>query len=182
MKFRGSKKNDKDKEASPTKKETKDDNKELDSVEESLKTDPPKSRFSKFKRSKEHKEKHEKDGEEKEKEEKEKGENEEEAKEDKKEDNNEANQEEKKQLETVDENAESSPTEKSAEEPKPKLRRLNLKRGNKRPASMSAADTKPILTTEEESKLERNDPVRHSYHAGDLPETSQLRKSLYSYF
>ena len=58
---------------------------------------------------------------------------------------------------------------------KPKLRRsFNLFR--KRPVSMSAADR----TTEkdQEKTLSRDDPIRHSYHAGDLPvpDPTNLRK------
>ena len=58
---------------------------------------------------------------------------------------------------------------------KPKLRRsFNLFR--KRPVSMSAADKN--TDKEEEKFLSRGDPIRHSYHAGDLPvpDPSNLRK------
>ncbi|XP_078380855.1 uncharacterized protein LOC144663698 isoform X1 [Oculina patagonica] len=59
---------------------------------------------------------------------------------------------------------------------KPKLRRsFNLFR--KRPVSMSAADR--TTDKEEDRSLSRDDPIRHSYHAGDLPvpDPSNLRKS-----
>lgn len=50
---------------------------------------------------------------------------------------------------------------------KPKLRRsFNLFR--KRPVSMSAAD-RSGTDKDEEKFLSRDDPIRHSYHAGDLP-------------
>lgn len=59
---------------------------------------------------------------------------------------------------------------------KPKLRRsFNLFR--KRPVSMSAAD-RSGTDKDEEKFLSRDDPIRHSYHAGDLPvpDPSNLRK------
>ena len=59
---------------------------------------------------------------------------------------------------------------------KPKLRRsFNLFR--KRPVSMSAAD-RSGTDKDEEHVLSRDDPIRHSYHAGDLPvpDPSNLRK------
>lgn len=59
---------------------------------------------------------------------------------------------------------------------KPKLRRsFNLFR--KRPVSMSAAD-RSGTDKDEENLLSRDDPIRHSYHAGDLPvpDPSNLRK------
>lgn len=50
---------------------------------------------------------------------------------------------------------------------KPKLRRsFNLFK--KRPVSMSAAD-RSGTDKDEEKFLSRDDPIRHSYHAGDLP-------------
>lgn len=50
---------------------------------------------------------------------------------------------------------------------KPKLRRsFNLFR--KRPVSVSAAD-RSGTDKDEEKFLSRDDPIRHSYHAGDLP-------------
>ena len=58
---------------------------------------------------------------------------------------------------------------------KPKLRRsFNLFR--KRPLSMSAADRS--ADKDEERPLSRDDPIRHSYHAGDLPVpvSTNLRK------
>ena len=59
---------------------------------------------------------------------------------------------------------------------KPKLRRsFNLFR--KRPVSMSAAD-RSGTDKDEEKFLSRDDPIRHSYHAGDLPvpDPSNLRE------
>lgn len=59
---------------------------------------------------------------------------------------------------------------------KPKLRRsFNLFR--RRPVSMSAADRD--TDKDEEKVFKRDDPIRHSYHAGDLPvpDPSNLRKS-----
>ena len=59
---------------------------------------------------------------------------------------------------------------------KPKLRRsFNLFR--KRPVSMSAAD-RSGTDRDEENVLSRDDPIRHSYHAGDLPvpDPTNLRK------
>ena len=59
---------------------------------------------------------------------------------------------------------------------KPKLRRsFNLFR--RRPQSMAATDRK-LDEDNEERVMSRHDPVRHSYHAGDLPEPSNLRKYL----
>ncbi|XP_068734932.1 uncharacterized protein [Montipora capricornis] len=60
---------------------------------------------------------------------------------------------------------------------KPKLRR-SFNMFKRRPQSMAAADRKTNGESEH-GTLSRNDPVRHSYHAGDLPvpETSNLRKS-----
>ena len=58
---------------------------------------------------------------------------------------------------------------------KPKLRRsFNLFR--RRPVSMSAADRD--TDKGEEKVFKRDDPIRHSYHAGDLPvpDPSNLRK------
>lgn len=60
---------------------------------------------------------------------------------------------------------------------KPKLRRsFNLFR--RRPVSMSAAD-RSGTDKDEDNVLSRDDPIRHSYHAGDLPvpDPSNLRKS-----
>ena len=65
---------------------------------------------------------------------------------------------------------------------KPKLRRsFNLFR--KRPVSMSAAD-RSGTDRDEENVLSRDDPIRHSYHAGDLPvpDPSNLRKYLHTIF
>ncbi|XP_058956249.2 uncharacterized protein [Pocillopora verrucosa] len=59
---------------------------------------------------------------------------------------------------------------------KPKMRRsFNLFR--RRPVSMSAADRD--TDKGEEKVFKRDDPIRHSYHAGDLPvpDPSNLRKS-----
>lgn len=157
MKFkRGSKKDekDKDKEAAqetdaPKVEEATDESKEQAAMEESLQSDPPKSRFGRFKRSKDAN--NEPKGDEKE------------------------NKEEKHELETVDENAESgTPAEKPGES-KPKLRKLNLRRGKQRPVSMSAAD-KPASNDEEEGEFDRDDQIRHSYHAGDLPPPPPLRE------
>ena len=58
---------------------------------------------------------------------------------------------------------------------KPKMRRsFNLFR--RRPVSMSAADRD--TDKGEEKVFKRDDPIRHSYHAGDLPvpDPSNLRK------
>lgn len=146
MKFkRGSKKDEKDKEKeaaqetdAPKVEEPADETKEQAAMEESLQSDPPKSRYGgKFKRSKDAK--------------------------------NEPKDEEN-ELETVDENAESG----TPAESKPKLRKLNLRKGKQRPVSMSAADRPGA--NEEDDKFDRDDQVRHSYHAGDLPPPPPLRK------
>lgn len=65
---------------------------------------------------------------------------------------------------------------------KPKLRRsFNLFR--RRPVSMSAAD-RAGTDKDEDNVLSRDDPIRHSYHAGDLPvpDPSNLRKYLHAIF
>ena len=60
---------------------------------------------------------------------------------------------------------------------KPKMRHSFNLRFRRRPKSMAAAD-KGTEDDGEESMLSRHDPVRHSYHAGDLPvpDPSNLRK------
>ena len=60
---------------------------------------------------------------------------------------------------------------------KPKMRHSFNLRFRRRPKSMAAAD-KETEDDGEESMLSRHDPVRHSYHAGDLPvpDPSNLRK------
>ena len=68
---------------------------------------------------------------------------------------------------------EEKPTTSQAEEPKPKLRsRFKVRR---RPRSMGAADRKG---SDDGNGFSRDDHTRHSYHAGDLPEPSNLRKFL----
>ena len=65
---------------------------------------------------------------------------------------------------------------------KPKLRRsFNMFR--KRPVSMSAADRNGT-DKDEGNVLSRDDPIRHSYHAGDLPvpDPSNLRKYPHTIF
>ena len=65
---------------------------------------------------------------------------------------------------------------------KPKLRRsFNMFR--KRPVSMSAAD-RSGTDKDEKNILSRDDPIRHSYHAGDLPvpDPSNLRKYPHTIF
>ena len=93
---------------------------------------------------------------------------------------------EEEELKTPDEHEESSENvselcRSSSSSSKPKLRRsFNLFR--KRPVSMSAADRKG--DGEEDRGLSRGDPVRHSYHAGDLPvpELSTLREFTHSFY
>ena len=61
---------------------------------------------------------------------------------------------------------------------KPKMRR-SFNMFKRRPQSMAAADRKTNEDSEE-GALSRNNPVRHSYHGGDLPvpDVSNLRKHL----
>ena len=61
---------------------------------------------------------------------------------------------------------------------KPKMRR-SFNMFKRRPQSMAAADRKTNEDSEE-GALSRNNPVRHSYHGGDLPvpDASNLRKHL----
>ena len=86
--------------------------------------------------------------------------------------------EEQKTKEQDEKEQQASEEQASELDTKPKLRRsFNLFK--KRPQSMAAADRR---TDEggEEKVMSRHDPVRHSYHAGDLPvpDPSNLRKDL----
>lgn len=95
--------------------------------------------------------------------------------EDKKDDETQEQEEKETEIEKSKELAEM--TEQASElNTKPKLRRsFNLFR--RRPVSMSGADRD--TDKDQEKMFKRDDPIRHSYHAGDLPvpDPSNLRKS-----
>ena len=94
------------------------------------------------------------------------------------EDNKDEEVPEGKQTEDLEAREEEEKLEEASElNRKPKMRHSFNLRFRRRPKSMAAAD-KETEDDGEESMLSRHDPVRHSYHAGDLPapDPSNLRK------
>lgn len=102
----------------------------------------------------------------------------EEVKESQTEDNKDEEAQEGKQTEDHEAREEEEKLEEASElNRKPKMRHSFNLRFRRRPKSMAAAD-KETEDDGEEGILSRHDPVRHSYHAGDLPvpDPSNLRK------
>ncbi|CAH3106882.1 unnamed protein product [Porites lobata] len=103
----------------------------------------------------------------------------EEVKESQTEDNKDEEAQEGKQTEDHEAREEEEKLEEASElNRKPKMRHSFNLRFRRRPKSMAAAD-KETEDDGEEGILSRHDPVRHSYHAGDLPvpDPSNLRRS-----